>query len=172
MKWETPHKRLRASESVSVMALSAEEQAQRVRDAVASRAYQISETHKETEPRLDHDWVKAESEVIHPFCGGRMPINGKLWLGTDPGIFKEGSIELWVAPHRLTVCGLPRAGEEAVPSEESPAPGLEKIYEVIELREEVDPGRVSAGVRSATLEIVLGKPEHGKEAEKEFKEAA
>ena len=100
-----------------------------------------------------------------------MPINGKLWLGTDPGIFKEGSIELWVAPHRLTVCGLPRAEDKAAPAGKGSGPE-EKIYEVIELRDEVDPARVTAGVRSATLEIVLGKPEHGKKVEKEFKVAA
>ena len=172
MKWETPHRRPKLSESVSVITLSAEEQAQRVHDAVARRAYEISETHKETEPRLDQDWLQAESELIHPFCGGRMPINGKLWLGTDPGIFKAGSIELWVAPRRLTVCGLPRVGEKAASAGKGSGPQAENIYEVIELRDEVDPAQVAAEVRSATLEIVLGKPEHGKGAEKKSKVAA
>ncbi len=172
MRLETSHRRTRSKESVHVMAVGAEEQAQRVHEAVARRAFKIFETHKEAGPQEVQDWARAESEVIHPFCGGRMPINGKLWVGTDPSAFQEGSIEVWVAPHRLTVCGVRRAGEEALPCGESRIPQQEMIYEVIDLREEVDPSHVAAEVRSSTLEIILEKAEHAKETEQEVKAAA
>ena len=153
------------NERVKVIVVSAEEQKRRVHEAVARRAYQIFETHKQTPSCEIQDWLRAESEVIHPFFGGRMPINGNVWLGIDPNVFERGTIEMWVAPHRLAVCGTSRAGE-------SSGPNKEKIYEVIELSEEVDPARVTATVKSGTLEIVVGKVEHGKEAEKESKVAA
>jgi len=172
MKFETSHTRTRENERVNVAAVSAEEQTRRVREAVARRACQIFETHKGTEPRETQDWLRAESEVMHPFCGGRMPINGNVWLGTDPNVFEEGTIELWVAPHQLTVCGQPRAGREGVPGGESAPSHAEKIYEVIDLREEVDPSRVTAEVRGSCLEVVMGKARHEQEAEQSLKAAA
>lgn len=171
MKLETPHRRTRTSEKVSVTGVSAEEQAQRVHDAVARRAYEIFETHKGAGRQQVQDWAKAESEVMHPFCGGRMPINGNLWVGTDPSAFQENSIEVWVAPHRVTICGVRKASEEAMPAGER-ARDKEKIYEVIDLREEVDPSHVAAEVKSSALEIILKKAKHARGTEREFKAAA
>jgi len=171
MKFETSHTR-RANERVKTAVVSAEEQMRRVHEAVARRAYQIFETHKGADSQESEDWVRAESEVLHPFCGGRMPINENLWLGTDPSIFKEGTIELWVAPHQLTVSGEPRVGKEGVPLGARAAPHSEKVYEIIDLREEVDPSRVTAEVRGSSLEVVLGKASHEQEAEQSLKAAA
>lgn len=171
MRLETPHRRTRTNENIRVIAMSAEEQAQRVHGAVAQHAYELFETHKQARPQQVQDWMQAESEVVHPFCGGRMPTNGNLWIGTDPSVFKEGSIEVWVAPDRVTLCGVPRAGEEAMPRGEKCMPQKERIYEVIDLREEVEPSHVAAKVKNSTLEIVLEKAKV-KETEQEFKAAA
>lgn len=154
------------------MAVSAEQQAQQVHDAVAQHAHDIFETHKEAEPQQVKDWVQAEPEVVHLFCGGRRPINGNLRLGTDASVFQEGSIEVWVAPHRVTVCGVPGAGEEAVRCGENRMPQKEKIYEVIDLRGEVEPSHVAAKVKNSTVEIGLEKTKSAKETEQEFKAAA
>jgi hypothetical protein len=172
MKIETSHTRPRENERVNIAAVSAEEQTRRVREAVARRAYQIFETHKGREPQEMRDWVQAESEVMHPFCGGRMPVNGNVWVGRDANIFKEGTIELWVAPRQLTICGEPRVGREGVPSGESTTAQGEKIYEVIDLREEVDPSRVMAKISGSTLEVVLGKAAREQDAEQSLKAAA
>lgn len=172
MMLESPHRRTGALEKVSVSALSAEEQSRRVHDAVARRAFQISEIHKATEPQEVQDWLQAESELLHPFCAGRMPINGNLWLGTDANLFQEGTIEVWVAPHQVTICGKSRVSQKAISSGTISAPQSEMIYEVIALPEEVDPSRVTARVKSTSLEIVLGTVERKQETDQKFNVAA
>jgi hypothetical protein len=143
-----------------------------VHDAVARRAFQISEIHKATGPQEVQDWLQAESELLHPFCAGRMPINGNIWLGTDANPFQEGTIEVWVAPHQLTVCGKSPVGQKALSSAETSAPEPEMIYEVIDIPEEVDPSRVTARVKSASLEIVLGKVERKQDMDQKLSVAA
>jgi len=171
MKFETPYRHSRANEAVSVVTLSAEEQTRKVHDAVARRAYQISETSKDEGHHELQDWLQAESDLVHPFCVGRMPIDGSLWLGTDADAFAEGTIEVWVAPRQLTVCGNPRTGSRTL------SPGQrfssdQRIYEVINLPVEVDPSRVAARVNCSALEILLRKAECEKESGQRLKMAA
>jgi hypothetical protein len=172
MSFQATHRHRRDTEKVNVSVLSAEEQTRRVHDAIARRAFQISRTHQDIGSQQVQDWLKAESELLHPLCAGRMPIDGSLWLGTDANVFEEGSIEIWVAPRQLTVCGKPRAGKEAV----SPGPigssRAEMVYGVFDLPVDVDPGRVTAKVEGNSIEISLKKAGQEKVLVQELKVAA
>ena len=83
-----------------------------------------------------------------------MTLNGSLWLGTDASAFEEGTIEIWIAPRRITICGKPWIEKERAASGER---CVEMIYHIVNLPLEVDPSGVTATFRGPSLEIVLRK---------------
>lgn len=100
-------KHSKAGEKPKIVAVDANEQARRVQEAVARRAYQIFERRGSASWHELEDWREAEAELVRPCCSGRMNVDGTLWMGTDAAVFERGTIEIWVAPHRLTICGKP-----------------------------------------------------------------
>lgn len=152
----------RTSEKVQVIAMNADEQARRTDAAIARRAYEIFESRGSAAWHELEDWRQAESELVKPLCHGRMPIGDNLWIGTNVASFEEGTIEIWVAARRLTICGKPRIkGQGAVPTQ-SHSGGIEKIFRVADLPFEIDPSNVPAKFSGQSLEILLKKaqPEH------------
>ena len=144
MSFEGMKKHSRTGESVKVVRLSAEEQERRIHEAVARRAYEIFEGRGATGSHDREDWFQAESQVLPPFGCGSMLLDCAFWVGTNANAFCEGTIELWVAPSRLTICGKPQG-----------QPRKEMIYHVIELPVEVDPSWVKPKFNDSSLEILL-----------------
>lgn len=105
-------KHSRAGEKIKIFAVDASEQTRRVQEVVARRAYEIFESRGSASGHDVEDWSQAESELVRPCFSGRMSVDSTLWIGTDVGVFEEGTIEIWVAPHQLTICGKPRAEKE------------------------------------------------------------
>ena len=152
----------RTSEKVQVIAMNADEQARRTDEAIARRAYEIFESRGSAAWHELEDWRQAESELVKPLCHGRMPMDDTLWVGADASIFEQGTIEIWVAARRLTICGTPRIkGQGAVPTQ-SRSGGIEKILRVADLPFEIDPSNVTTKFSGQSLEILLKKaePEH------------
>ena len=142
----------RADERVHIVLVSATEQARRVQQAIARRAYQLFERRGGAAWHELEDWRKAESEVVLPCCGGQMKLNGKLWLGADASCFEAGTIEIWVAPRRLTFCGRPSIGNvRATCTEGRP----ELVYRAVDLPLQVETERVTTRFHGSSLEIIL-----------------
>jgi hypothetical protein len=161
MKTDTDRKRLAIGDTVKIVAVDAEEQTKRLHDAVTHRALTIFENHGAAPGRELKDWNQAETELAGSRCSGQMKLDGSLWVNADAAFFEPGTIEIWVAPRKLTICGKSRVLRASFTARPGvPAEKGELIFHVIDLACEVDPSRVTAKFDdAASLEIVLGKVE-------------
>lgn len=154
MRLKSIHKHPRTGEKVRVTPLNGDEQGRRIQEAIAHRAYEIFERRGGAEWHELEDWCQAESELVRACCCGEMKLNGSVWLGTDASMFEEGTIEIWIAPRRLTICGKPRIENAHAASGERRG---EMIYHAVDLPLEVEPSGVASTFHGPSLEIVLRK---------------
>jgi HSP20 family molecular chaperone IbpA len=140
---------------VKLTIIDANEQMRRMQDAVAHRAYAIFESRGSGSWHELQDWGQAESELIRPLSCGRTTVGDRLWIGTDARIFEQGTIEIWVAPRKITICGEPRSdkGVQGI----GPRSGEETIFRVLDLCLDVDPSHITAKLRGPSLEILVRK---------------
>jgi HSP20 family molecular chaperone IbpA len=159
-------KRRRVGQEVRVTPVNAEEQTRRTQAAVARRAYQIFESRGSASWHELEDWREAESELVRPLSCGRMALEDSLWVGTDVALFREGTIDIWVAPRRLTICGEPRTKrKESAPTQTGPNSEGGTIFIVTDLPFEIDPLKVKATLRGRFLEVLLGKAREKRQTE-------
>lgn len=158
MRVETVRKHSRAGEQLKILTVNANEQTRRVQEAVARRAYEIFDSRGFASWHELEDWRQAESELLRPRCSGQMNLNDALWIGADAAVFAEGTIEIWVAPGKMTICGKPREDKADAHRKHigTHADG-EMIFHALDLPVEVDPSRVTAKFNGSSLEILLRK---------------
>jgi HSP20 family molecular chaperone IbpA len=150
-------KRSRAGEKLNIVAMDANEQTRRIHAAIARRAYEIFEN-RGSGAHEQEDWRQAESELVMPLICGRTTLGDNLWVGSDAAPFQDGTINIWVAPRRLTICGKPHVKRRATAMMESSSRREEEmIFRIIGLPVEVDPSRVTAGLNGTSVEIFLRK---------------
>jgi HSP20 family molecular chaperone IbpA len=148
-------KRAKKGEEVRLKITDANEQMRRMQEALARRAYAIFENRGSGSWHELDDWRQAESELVRPLCCGRMTVGDRLWIGTDAGVFEQGTIEIWVAPRKITICGKPRADKDVQGI--GPRSGDERIFRVLDLCLDVDPFRATAKLHGPSLEILVRK---------------
>lgn len=151
-------KHSKAGEKPEIIVVDANEQARRVQEAIARRAYEIFERRGSASWHELEDWGKAEAELVSPLCCGRMTVGDNLWIGTDAAVFQEGTTEIWVAPRKVTICGKPRCDRVIALRENigiRPDGGL--VFHVLDLPIEIDPSHVTAKFNGPSLEILLRK---------------
>jgi Protein of unknown function (DUF2934) len=154
---EVGEKHSRAGEKLSIIPLDAHEQERRIHAAIARRAYEIfvnrgSGTHEQ------EDWRQAESALLRPLCLGRTSLDDSLWLSMDATHFEKGTISIWVALRRLTICGKPRARKHTTTvAPNSSQPHEELMFREVGLPVAVDPLKVTARFKGQFLEILLRK---------------
>jgi Protein of unknown function (DUF2934) len=157
----------RAGEKVKVIAMGVREQERRTQTEIARRAYEIFKGRGSSADHELEDWRQAEAEVICQGCYGRMVVDAGLWIGTDAEMFEEGSIEIWVSPLQITICGK----QNAISTQRSIRPGA-VIFQVICLGCEVDPSRVKTKIDGPSLEILLRTVQAAPETQFKSKVAA
>ncbi|HTQ60461.1 MAG TPA: DUF2934 domain-containing protein [Candidatus Solibacter sp.] len=143
---------------LSIIALDAKEQARRVHAAIARRAFELFEK-SGSGGHEQQDWRQAESALLRPICVGRLSLDDSFWISTDTAPFKEDTVNIWIAPRRLTICGEPRVINKepiSIKSYSQPREG-EMIFRVVELPVEIDPKNVTGKFRGRFLEILLKK---------------
>jgi hypothetical protein len=151
---------------VRIVAVDALEQARRIQEAVGRRAFEIFESRGSVPGRELEDWHRAETELTQARCSGQMKRDSSLWVETDPAIFEPGTIEIWVASRRITICGKPCV-LHAVAGKKHREPDL--VFHVVHLTCEVDPSQVTAKVDNAvSLEIVLKRADAESSATQEL----
>jgi HSP20 family molecular chaperone IbpA len=141
--------------TIPVIAVSAEEQSRRVEEATAKRAYQIFEKRGGMAWHELEDWRQAESELHGNLCLSKTTDDHNVVIETDPSGFAHGTLEIWVAPTRLTLSGEwhPRHPNRATVA--GPYPPFHHIFRSIELPGPVDTGKAQAYIRNQYLEIKL-----------------
>ena len=140
--------------TIPVISVSAEEQTRRAQAAIAKRAYQIFEKRGGMAWHELEDWRQAENELHGNLCFSKTTADRTLVVGTDPGGFAPGKLEVWVAPTRVTLTGdwhpslskgLTNGGYQS----------FHPIFRSIELDCPVDPSKAQAYIRNQFLEIKL-----------------
>jgi|HubBroStandDraft_6_1064221.scaffolds.fasta_scaffold729126_2 hypothetical protein len=140
--------------TIPVITVSAEEQTRRVEAAIAKRAYQIFEKHEGIGWHELEDWRQAESELHGDLCCSKTTEDHTFVVGTDPGGFAPGTLEIWVAPTRVTLTGdwHPRHLHDV---RDGGYPPFHHIFRSIDLPCPVDPAKAQAYIRNHFLEIKL-----------------
>ena len=159
MKIPKDRNRTNVGRKPKIVAVNEVEQERRVEEAVAHRAYEIFQSHGGVPGHELEDWRQAETDLESPRCSGQMKCDGMLWVNTDVAMLDPGTIEIWVAHRKLTVCGKPRdAILGPIGNRDSSLSDREMIFHVIDLSCEVDPSQVTAKIDDAlSLELLLRK---------------
>jgi hypothetical protein len=157
MRLGAAERRPREGEKLNIAAVDPDEQGRRIHEAVARRAFEIFEKGG-SGGHGQEDWRQAESALLRPLCLGRMSVDDSIWLSMEATHFQEGTINIWVAPHRLTICGKPRAKRRPTTRSVSSSHVEEdQMFREIGLPIEVDPLNVTAWFNGQFLEILLRK---------------
>jgi HSP20 family protein len=156
MRQATPTRQVWNGRKLKISAVNPSEQAQRMHDGVARRAYQIYQSRGSSPGQQLQDWRRAESEVVKPLCCGFLSQDAKISLNTDASFFQKGEIEICVEPRRLAVCGRACAREkEMIPGSEPSVSYSDFVFRVLDLPVEVDLSQVTARFNGPILEIDL-----------------
>ena len=143
----------RAATEIRIAAVVAEEQTRRIDAAIARRAYEIFEERGGMGWHELEDWRKAEAELDCRSCVGLTSSETAVLVGCNTAGFAEGSIEIWVAPRQMTICGTPIQKDR---TSQGARPYSGPVFRVLKLPVEIDPCRVFATVRQGCfLEIHL-----------------
>jgi HSP20 family molecular chaperone IbpA len=140
--------------NVRILPVAAEEQKRKIDAAVAQRAYQIFQKRGGTGWHELDDWRKAEAEVRCKVCVGITTQDHTVFVGTDAAGFEPGTIEVWVSPRLLTICGRNRArGPEPLATDVNTARPM--FFRQIQLPYAVNFVGTHAKFRGRFLEIQL-----------------
>src|SRR5215470_17783301 len=138
---------------IKVMAVDAAEQTRRIEAAIARRAYELFERRGGMGWHELEDWRKAECEVRSKLCFSLSTADGSFRVGFDAARFEAGTVEVWIAPRQMTICGMPIPRKE---QSERAAPAYKgMVFRTIPLPAEVGPGRAVANVKRNFVEIRL-----------------
>lgn len=155
MSTNREEKRAKKGQRVKLTIIDGNEQMRRMREAVAHRAYAIFESRGSGPWHELEDWRQAESELVRPLCCGRMTSGDSLWIGTDARVFEQGTIEIWVAPRKITISGEPGSDKDV--HSIGPRSREARIFRVLDLCIDVDPSHMTAKLHGPSLEILVRK---------------
>jgi HSP20 family molecular chaperone IbpA len=141
-----------AEDKIRVTVVNATEQARRIDEAIAHRAYQIFELRGGMGWHELEDWRRAESEVRSKRCIGITSSDDVVIVSCDVHGFEKGSVEIWAAPRQITICGKPITQLEPA-ARAYPYRGF--IFRVVPLPFEVAPSRITTVLKRRFLEIHL-----------------
>jgi HSP20 family molecular chaperone IbpA len=104
------------------------------------------------------DWRQAEAELVSPLCCGQTTVDGNLWIGADAAAFQEGTIEVWIAPRKITLCGKPCRDKMVAHRQDiGTHPEKAMIFHVLDLPVEIDPSGATVKFSGPSLELLLRK---------------
>lgn len=142
--------------NIPIVPVPAEEQTRRVDEAIAKRAYQIFEKRGGMPWHELEDWRQAEKELHANLCFTETTEDHTVVIGADPAGFAPGTLQIWVAPSRVTLSGQWHPHHPNRTSND-PCPPFHHIFRSIELPCTVVPSSGHAYIRNQYLEIKLPK---------------
>ena len=143
-----------------------------VRDSIAKRAFEIFEGKGAWFGRELDDWLRAESELLHPMHLELAESDSDLTVKAEVPGFNAKELEINIEPRRLTVTGKRETKDEIKKGKTvySELYGNE-ILRVIDLPAEVDVSNVSAVLKDGILNIKMAKAAAPKSVRVELKSA-
>ena len=130
-----------------------------IRDALAHRAYELFEARGYLHGNDIEDWLRAESELLHPLNLKTWETDQKVLVMAEVPGFRPEEIKVGIEPQRVIISGKldsrpPRA--DAYPSRAPVA-----LYHTLELPAKVDvnPSKASARLVGGLLKLELPKVE-------------
>jgi HSP20 family protein len=146
---------------------------QEVRNAIARRAFEIFEANGRWPGRELDDWLRAETELLHPMHLELTESDNGLTVQAEAPGFSAKELEINVEPRRLTVAGKRETREETKKGKtvysESCA---NEILRVVDLPADVDTSNVSATLKDGVLSIKMAKTAAPKSVRVELKTAS
>jgi HSP20 family protein len=154
-------------EAVPVKSLPGSDLFEHVRElsnAIARRAFEIFETRGRAFGRDLEDWLRAESEILHPVHLDIAASGDAVTVRAEVPGFSAKELEVGVEPLRLTIRGKRETSEEhtskkTIYKEEC----SNQIYRAIDLPAEVDTSKVTATLKHGVLELSMPKAAKAKE---------
>jgi HSP20 family protein len=137
---------------------------QQSHDSIARRAFEIYDNNGRWLGHDLEDWLRAESELLHPVHLEITEFDGALTVRAEVPGFSAKELEINVEPQRLTITGKLEAQEESKRGKPIYSERCAKeILRVVDLPGEVDTSKVSATLADGILNIELPKAAHAKE---------
>jgi len=139
------------------------EQLQEINNVIANRAYQLFVSRGCSPGQEFEDWLRAESEILHPIPLDVTDIESQLVVRAEVPGFTEKDLEVRVAPRCLLIIGerqepLEQRTGRTVYSERH----ANQIFRVLDLPARIDPDGVRATLSDGILEVTLSKAEMAK----------
>jgi HSP20 family molecular chaperone IbpA len=128
-------------------------------DILNRRAYELFEGRGREHGHDLDDWLHAESEMLSPLPVEISEADGELMVRAEvPPGFRDKDIEVRVQPHRVMISGKreqvhDQRKRKTIYSDRR----SNEIFRLIDLSEEIDPGRVRATWHDGALEVELPK---------------
>ena len=129
-----------------------------VRDSIARRAFEIFEGKGRWPGRELDDWLRAESEFIHPMHLEITESDNHLNVRAEVPGFNANELEINIEPRRLTITGKHEAKDETKKGKTLYSElCASEILRVVDLPAEVDTSDVSATLKDGMLSMKMAK---------------
>ncbi len=145
---------------------------QQTYDSIARRAFEIFDNNGRWFGRELEDWLRAESELLHPVHLEITETDDNLAVRAEVPGFSTKELEINVEPRRLTITGKHEAKEESKKGKTIYSERCAKeILRIVDLPAEIDSSKVNATLKDGILMIEMPKAAHAKTVRVEPKAA-
>jgi len=139
------------------------ERVQEINDLIAHRAHELFESSGFTHGHELEDWLRAESEILHPIPLEITETETELTVLAEVPGFSEKDLEVRVEPRCLFITGKRQEASERTEGKTIYSERHSKqIFRVLDLPARVDPEGVKATLSDGLLEVKLLKTAAGK----------
>jgi|SRR5579872_3398343 len=136
---------------------------QKTYDAIARRAFEIFDSNGRWLGHELEDWVRAESELLHPLHLEIAETDDNLEVRAEVPGFTSNELKIDVEPNRLTITGKHEAQEENKKGKTLYSERCAKeILRVVDLPAQVDTSKVNATLKDGILKLEMPKAAHAK----------
>jgi HSP20 family protein len=132
-------------------------------DSIARRAFEIFDNNGRWFGRELDDWLRAESEILHPVHLEIAETDKALTVRAEVPGFTANELDIAVEPRRLTIAGKHESKDETKKGKTIYSERCAKeIMRSFDLPVDVDSSKVTAMLKDGVLNIELPKAEHAK----------
>jgi HSP20 family protein len=146
---------------------------QQVYGSIAKRAFEIFNENGRFFGNEISDWLRAESEVLHPVHLEITEAEEALTVAAEVPGFTAKELDIQVEGNRLTISGKHESKEETTKGKTIYSEKCAKeIFRSVELPVDIDGSKVSATLKDGVLNLELPKASHAKSVRIEAKAAS
>jgi HSP20 family protein len=131
---------------------------QELSNSIARRAFEIFEDRGSALGRDLEDWLRAESELLHPVHLDIAESDDAITVRAEVPGFSANELDVGVEGRRLTICGKRETSEQRKSKKTIYAECCSnQICRAVDLPAEVDTSKVTATLKDGVLELVMPK---------------